>query len=116
MDAIAQKLSSMKGWLKFLGILSIIGGAFQALTIIGIIFAWLPIWMGVILYQAGDKAEQYINAKEEGILVEFMGKLNTYFTIMGVLALVGIGLAVLTIAIAIIAGISLPQYLPHTKF
>ena len=43
MDIVAEKLRSMKGWLKFLGILTIIAGALQVLTIVGIVFAWLPI-------------------------------------------------------------------------
>ncbi len=46
-----------KGWLKFLGVLSIIGGVLSALTIVGILVAWLPIWMGVLLFQAGSQAD-----------------------------------------------------------
>ncbi|MFH2103570.1 MAG: DUF5362 family protein [Chloroflexota bacterium] len=38
-----------RGWLKFLGILSIIGGIFQVLTIAGIISGGLSIWMGSLL-------------------------------------------------------------------
>jgi hypothetical protein len=58
-DALAVRelsvpLFQAKGWLKFLGILSIIGGVFQALTIVGIIYAWIPIWSGVLLHQAGS--------------------------------------------------------------
>lgn len=116
MDIVVEKLKSMKGWLKFLGILTIIGGALQVLTIVGILFAWLPIWMGVLLYQAGDRAEEYIRSKEEGTLGVFLGKLNTYFTIMGVIALVAIGLTVLFFIVALIVGISLPHSLPHYRF
>ncbi len=110
MDIVAEKLKSMKGWLKFLGILTIIAGALQVLTIIGIIFAWLPIWMGILLYQAGEKAEEYIKSKEEGTLGVFLGKLNTYFTIMGIVALVTIALTVLFFIVALIIGFSLPHY------
>ena len=47
-----------RGWMKLLGILNIIGGILIAITLVGIIIAWLPIWMGVILYQAGSASEQ----------------------------------------------------------
>ena len=36
-----------RGWMKLIGVLLIIGGVLYTLTIIGIIIAWLPIWMGV---------------------------------------------------------------------
>ena len=49
---------SMGSWLKFLGIVSIVSGALLAFTIIGLIFAWLPIWLGVLLFQAGDRANR----------------------------------------------------------
>ena len=66
--------------------------------------------MGILLYQAGEKAEEYIKSKEEGTLGIFLGKLNTYFTIMGVAALVTIGLTILFFIVALIIGISLPHY------
>jgi hypothetical protein len=34
------------GWMKFLGVVSILEGALAVLTLWGILFAWLPIWPG----------------------------------------------------------------------
>jgi len=87
-----------KGWLKFLGVLSIIGGVLSALTIVGILVAWLPIWMGVLLFQAGSQADDLVITKDPGKLVIMMNKLRLYFVINGVLALiaiVGVGLFML---------------------
>ena len=59
-DAQARKnAKAMTGWMKFIGIMTIIGGCFQALTIFGLVIAWLPIWMGVVLTKAGSKAGEY---------------------------------------------------------
>ena len=44
-------------WLKFIGVMAIIYGVISAITIIGILIAWLPIWMGVLLFQAGNAAK-----------------------------------------------------------
>jgi len=45
---IEQKITvnckDMNGWIKFLGIAAIILGGLYALTIVGIIIAWMPIW------------------------------------------------------------------------
>ena len=41
---------NMTGWLKFLGIILIIAGGLYALTLVGIIIAWLPIWLGILIF------------------------------------------------------------------
>jgi hypothetical protein len=54
---LSNPIYQARGWLKFLGVLSIIGGIVQALSIVGIIIAWLPIWMGVLMFQAGSSID-----------------------------------------------------------
>ncbi len=79
-----------KGWLKFLGILSIIGGIGQALSIVGILFAWLPIWMGVLMYQAGSNIESAAQYGDKFGFLRSMSSLKTYFVLQGVLTLLAI--------------------------
>jgi len=70
--------------------MAIIGGIIAAFTIVGIIICWLPIWMGVLLFKAGNAIEeaQYTGSREK---LEFsLGQLKTYFTINGVLTLIGL--------------------------
>jgi hypothetical protein len=45
---LASVLASGSGWMKFLAVLMFIYGGFCILTITGIIFAWIPIWLGVV--------------------------------------------------------------------
>lgn len=79
-----------RGWLKFLGILSIISGIVQALSIAGIIIAWLPIWMGVLMYQAGSNIESATTLGDKFSFLSSMDNLKTYFVLQGVLTLLGI--------------------------
>ncbi len=105
-DASVQELSvpiyQAKGWLQFLGIITIIGGVLQALSIVGILFAWLPIWMGVLMLQAGSS----INAATQlGDRVSFLRSLNslkTYFVIQGVMTLLSLLAAVSVICVFVI--------------
>lgn len=95
MSAIAAR---SKGWFKFLGVLSIIGGVLTAFSLVGILIAWLPIWMGVLLFQAGSQADSLEVTKDPNHLVTILAKLRTYFVIQGVLALIVViaaGLAML---------------------
>lgn len=87
---IGFPIQQAKGWLKLLGGLSIVYGVFTALSIIGIVVAWLPIWMGVLLYQAAGLADEAYRNGDSRQLTESLAKLKTYFTITGVLALLGL--------------------------
>lgn len=84
---IMLPLYNAKFWMKLLGVVMIIAGVAEALTIIGILFAWLPIWIGVLLFQAAGAAEAaYANADADAA-VRAMDKLKVYFIINGVLML-----------------------------
>ena len=91
-----------KGWLKFLGILSIIGGVGQALTIVGILFAWLPIWMGVLMFQAGSNIESAAQFGDKFSFLRSLGSLKTYFVLQGVLSLIAIIISVAMLCILFI--------------
>ena len=95
---VVQELSmpiyQARGWLKFLGVLSIIGGVGQALSIVGILFAWLPIWMGVLMFQAGSSIDSAGQFGDRFAFLRSMSSLKTYFVLQGILTLVGIVIAV----------------------
>ena len=91
-----------RGWLKLLGVLSIIGGVGQALSIVGILVAWLPIWMGILLYQAGSNIGNAGQFGDKFAFLRSMGNLKTVFVIMGVLSLVSIILALIMICLAVV--------------
>ena len=94
---ILQTSSGMTGWLKFLGIVYIISGALTAITIVGIIIAWLPIWLGILLIQASNKITNARFANSEGELVGMTEKLRLYFIIQGVLIIVYLAFALIGI-------------------
>ena len=83
-------LYQCKGWMKLLGVMFIIGGALYALTIIGIIIAWLPIWQGILLFQSAGAVELAYQSGNRDAMTRSLSKLKTYFIIMGVLTLIGI--------------------------
>jgi hypothetical protein len=93
-DAVRRNAKGMTGWIKFMGIMSIVGGCLQALTIFGLVIAWLPIWMGVVLTKAGSRAGEYADKGDFASLEGMTGQLKTYFTISGILIIVSFGLTI----------------------
>ena len=92
---LSQPLAAGKGWIKFVGIVNIVMGVLTALSIIGILWAWIPIWVGVLLMQAGGAVERAQMAGDEGALRQALDKLRVYFVIQGVLIIIGLVLMAL---------------------
>jgi len=89
-DELVRKLSetarSSSTWMKFLGVMLIIDGVMLAITGIGLLICWLPIWLGVILFQAAGDAE--MASKGAAVkLLDYIQKVNRFFLIQGILAL-----------------------------
>ncbi|HPS46153.1 MAG TPA: DUF5362 family protein [Bacteroidales bacterium] len=99
---LANEMNATKGWIKFIGIVLIVMGAIYGLTIIGLVVAWLPIWMGIILTNAAKHIESYVQTRSFTELIEYSRKIKSYFAILGVLSIIGlIGMAIWIIIIII---------------
>ena len=101
---ISYPLYSCRGWMKLLGVIYIIGGALQAITIVGILFAWMPIWLGLILYKSASAAENAYQQGNEYELVQSLAKIKTYFMIMGIATLLGIIITIVMFIFLILTG------------
>ena len=94
-----------RGWIKFLGIMSIAQGAMAALTIVGAIVAWLPIWVGILLYQSATTMEKAYALGDKRTFAVAMGKLKTYFLIQGIVTLIGIIIAIFALSLGMLGAI-----------
>lgn len=91
----------MAGWMKFLGVVNIIGGSLNALSIVGILWAWLPIWIGIVLVQAGTRAREYAERGDAASLSALMGRLKTHFVMSGVTIIVALALSVISVIVVV---------------
>lgn len=76
----------MSGWLRFMGVVTVGAALPSILTIVGILFAWLPIWLGILLFQAGSSARR--GSDEE--LIRMIERLRLYFIVQSVVIIVGL--------------------------
>lgn len=88
-------LYQSRGWMKLLGVVLIINGVMLALSVVGLVICWLPIWLGVLLFKSAGFAEAAQLTGDKMQLMESLQKIKTYFVINGVLmliTLVGLGM------------------------
>lgn len=97
---LKQTAQNMSAWLKFLGIVNIVSGAITAISIVGLLIAWLPIWMGVLLFQAGERATNAQRSEDFSYLAQMMDKLKTYFVINAVLIIVVLAFVLILVVFA----------------
>ena len=105
--AVSTPMFRTKGWLRFVGVMSIIYGILAVFTIWGILIAWLPIWMGVLLFQAAGAVEMAYTTGDQEQLVLSLDKIRLFFVLTGITTLVSVVIAVL----AVIAAIMIPALL-----
>jgi hypothetical protein len=85
---LSVPLYQAKGWMKLLGVVMIVHGVLTALSLVGIIVAWLPIWLGVLLFKSAGMVEGAQLSGDKTQMLEGLRKLKTYFVINGVLMLI----------------------------
>lgn len=99
---LIEPLYRAKGWIKFSGVLTILYGVLSILSLWGILFCWLPIWLGALLCGAANQIRTAFEASDESACRTSMEKLGTYFRIVGVLAVIGIVLMVVGLLTAVL--------------
>lgn len=92
---IIEPIFRAKFWMQLIGVMLIISGVLTALSIIGIVIAWVPIWAGWVLMQAAGASDRAYNQNDHHEASYAMTRLRTYFTIFGVLMLIYICVTIL---------------------
>jgi hypothetical protein len=87
---LATTLASVGGWMKFLAVLSFIAGGLYVLSVWGILVAWLPIWIGVVLWGAATKAQEASLSGSADELNASLDKIRFSFKLYGVRFIIGI--------------------------
>jgi hypothetical protein len=104
---VTTSCKEMSGWIKFLAIVWIISGAIYALTIFGIIIAWILIWIGVILLRVSKSCKEVADGTFDS-LGEMFASLKTFFILTGVFTIITIALSIIwfmVMGIAMVGGL-----------
>lgn len=99
---VMQPLIENSGWIRFLGWALIITGVLYCITIVGILFAWVPIWMGILLKRAGENLKSAQSFNDPNLLYQASKDLSVHFVIMAILFIISLALTALYMIVAIL--------------
>jgi hypothetical protein len=100
---LAAPLFKAQRWIKLFGWMMIGNGVLTIFSGWGILICWLPIWMGVLLLKTSKAMDLAGRNGDRTQFILAQQKLKTFFTVNGILMLVGIVLT--TILMLIFGGI-----------
>jgi len=87
-NKIALPLYESRLWIRLFAICLIFYGTLITITGIGILVAWVPIWIGILLLQASRTIKTAYEKNDEPALMRSLARLKTIFTILGLSSVV----------------------------
>ena len=94
---LAGPLYRARGWMKFVGLAEIVSGLGLALTVMGLLVAWLPIWMGVVLFRVAGNTRRAVEDSDPAALGKALDQLRTFFVLGGIQVILGVAVVVAAI-------------------
>lgn len=104
---VLQPLFAVQGGLRFLAGLAIAAGVLNCLTIVGLLYGWIPIWIGTLLWRTADRLDRGRRSGDAQDLREGMQFLATAIRIKVALALVSIVLTLVVLAFLLAAALGI---------
>jgi len=90
-----KPLYRAKGWIQLMGIVFILNGVFMALSLVGILLCWLPIWLGLTLMSAAKNIRAAAELDNQEYMYLALDKIGLFFKINGILIIIGLVVAAL---------------------
>ena len=83
-DLLAPLLRA-RGWMRFLAVVTIASGVLMVFTGWGLLVFWMPIWQGVVLWQAAGALEGLeFGSADVPALRRGFARLRLYFVLQGI--------------------------------
>lgn len=95
---LAAPLVGARTWMNVYGYLMLITGVLSFWTIIGLLNAWL----GYLVIRAAQLAGEAYATGRRTTLLEAQNNLKTFFTVNGVMIVIGLVLALVTICLSVL--------------
>ena len=83
-SSLTSPLYHSRFWINLFAACLIIYGALITVTGIGVLVAWIPLWIGVLLILTTKSIKAAHTGRDEKALLKSLNRLKTIFTILGI--------------------------------
>lgn len=87
-NKIALPLYESRLWIRLFAACLIFYGALITVTGVGVLVAWLPMWIGILLLLVSNTIKTAYEKNDEQALMRSLTRLKTIFTILGLSSIV----------------------------
>ena len=98
---LVQPLQQSRFWIQLFAGCLVFYGALITVTGLGVLIAWLPIWIGVLLFMASNSIKRAYTEQDANALVNAVLRFKTMFTILGLSSVMLISMTLYLINYAI---------------
>jgi hypothetical protein len=108
---LASVLAASSVWMKLFAlvmILEAVGITFSTFGV-GLILAWIPLWLGILLWTSANRASAALASGSERDLQECLDRLRFYFKLNGILIIIAFAVVVVLSFFSLVAG---PMFAP----
>ncbi len=109
--AVIEPLAHRRGWLVFFAVINFIYGGLAAISIVGLVVAWLPIWIGVLLIKSSNAFRDAMESGDAERGRAALASLSTILLISGIMTIIGMAMYGVVLALVLtgaIAGFTMP--------
>jgi hypothetical protein len=94
-------LQQSRFWIQLFAGCLIFYGALLTVTGLGILVAWLPMWIGVLLFMASKSIRRAYNENDANALISTITRFKTVFTILGLASVMLISITLYLVKYAV---------------
>ena len=97
---VLKPLINNRKWLNIIGFISIGSGILYIISIVGILVCWIPIWLGVLLFQTSSNLEKFeISGNEEDATLG-LEKLVLFFKFIAIVLIASLVISLIVVVFA----------------
>ena len=94
-------LQQSRFWIQLFAGCLIFYGALLTVTGLGILVAWLPMWIGVLLFMASKSIQRAYKENDTNALISTITRFKTVFTILGLASVMLISITLYLVKYAV---------------
>ena len=94
---LLKPLVNNRKWLNIIGVFAIGAGILYIVSVVGILVCWIPIWLGVLLFQISSNLEKFEISGDEANATMSLEKLVLFFKFVAIVLIASLVISLIVL-------------------